>query len=687
MPRRHTQVIAVVVTAVLAVAVALLINLITNDAELAGWVKKQPWYSPKLLGLALVGVVVFGIVVTLWQQRRARTSEGVAFAAEDLKGKRLQLIARVSYDVKRLLNQSLYKVARIDLGLEDRPDAVQDLVTFLIQDTENERRPIPRGTRISTLFEEHAQGMLILGAPGSGKSTLLLELARDLLERSKQDDSGLIPVVFFLSSWAIRRTSLEEWLADQLNRFYGVPRKLAEHWVRSDQVLPLLDGLDEVAAEHREACVEAINVFRGEHGILPVAVCSRLADYDALTQRLQLPGAVVIQPLTQSEISEYVRLTGGPLAGLQKAVESDPLLWELLDTPLMLSIAMLAYQDSGNLPAWETGSIEQRRNSLLARYVNAMFRRPRANRKCTPEQSLHWLRWLASSMVRLNQSVFHLEELSEEWLPTRAQRVSALWGKRLFVGLVFGLVFGLVNWLGELLVYGLVFGLVRGLVAGLIFGLVVGLVFGLIGERRVVDTLRWSWQGARSGLVPGLVVGLVVGLVWGLEVGLLGGLAPGLFSGLNYGLAAGAIPVRATPNQGTWRSGRNGLLSMVVFGLVFGLVGRLVHGLLVGRIPVQGAGLRLGLLYGLLVGLEKGVWFFLTHWGIRLILKFNGHAPLRCVSFLDYAADRLFLRRVGGGYIFVHRILMEHFASLQESSTVAEQSAMPAEGAGTSRHP
>lgn len=31
--------------------------------------------------------------------------------------------------------------------------------------------------------------------------------------------------------------------------------------------------------------------------------------------------------------------------------------------------------------------------------------------------------------------------------------------------------------------------------------------------------------------------------------------------------------------------------------------------------------------------------------------------------FLDYAAERILLRKVGGGYIFVHRLLLEYFAS------------------------
>jgi hypothetical protein len=33
-------------------------------------------------------------------------------------------------------------------------------------------------------------------------------------------------------------------------------------------------------------------------------------------------------------------------------------------------------------------------------------------------------------------------------------------------------------------------------------------------------------------------------------------------------------------------------------------------------------------------------------------------------TFLDQCVDLIFLRRVGGGYIFVHRLLMEHFAEM-----------------------
>ena len=38
--------------------------------------------------------------------------------------------------------------------------------------------------------------------------------------------------------------------------------------------------------------------------------------------------------------------------------------------------------------------------------------------------------------------------------------------------------------------------------------------------------------------------------------------------------------------------------------------------------------------------------------------------------FLDYAAERLFLRKVGSGYLFVHRLLLEYFAAQYPSMTV-----------------
>jgi len=56
------------------------------------------------------------------------------------------------------------------------------------------------------------------------------------------------------------------------------------------------------------------------------------------------------------------------------------------------------------------------------------------------------------------------------------------------------------------------------------------------------------------------------------------------------------------------------------------------------------------------------------HLVVRLFLRKSGVAPLNCVAFLAQAKELLFLRQVGGGYIFVHRPLRDYFVSLSEPS-------------------
>jgi len=69
----------------------------------------------------------------------------------------------------------------------------------------------------------------------------------------------------------------------------------------------------------------------------------------------------------------------------------------------------------------------------------------------------------------------------------------------------------------------------------------------------------------------------------------------------------------------------------------------------------------LGLLGASAVGGASGVF---KHYTLRFILWLIGQLPWRLTSFLAYATDRIFLCKVGGGYIFIHRSLMEYFASL-----------------------
>jgi hypothetical protein len=52
-----------------------------------------------------------------------------------------------------------------------------------------------------------------------------------------------------------------------------------------------------------------------------------------------------------------------------------------------------------------------------------------------------------------------------------------------------------------------------------------------------------------------------------------------------------------------------------------------------------------------------------------LLLWFTKRIPRNYPRFLDYGAEHILLRKVGGGYIFVHRLLLEYFASLETTAT------------------
>ena len=221
-------------------------------------------------------------------------------------------------------------------------------------------------------------------------------------------------------------------------------------------------------------------------------------------------------------------------------------------------------------------------------------------------------------------------------------------------------------------------------------GAVLGAAVNLLARAGVAKALR---RGGTAGLGCGLVCsallgGLVLfgagtgfssttslGLPWfaWLAAALVGALAGTVFSGLQSRVVA----LKTVPNQGIRLSLRNAFVGGGLVGLAFGFAGA-AGGYALGRwVSSQaGVGPALGPLYGTLfgilaalaAGLYAGLWYggadVIYHWVLRLILSAKRLLPLRLSDFLDYAAEDLgFLQKVGGGYMFIHRYLLEHFAA------------------------
>jgi eukaryotic-like serine/threonine-protein kinase len=568
---------------------------------------------------------------------------------------------------------------------------------------------------------------------------MLLELARDLIERAQSlslssSEESPIPVVFNLSSWADDRKAIAEWMVEELNTRYQVPRNLGKTWVAEDAVLPLFDGLDEVAEAHRAGCVAAINQFREDHGFLPMVVCSRSADYEALKTRLQLQGAIVLQPLKAEQIDRYLTSLGTELDAARHALFSDPALLELAQTPLMLSILALAYRGVSAEMLAEAHSSDERRRRLFDAYTRSMLGR-RGDTPYPAEQTVRWLGRLARGMAAHGHTIFFIEGLQPDWLPN-SRRWLYIIMVRVAIGLILGVAFGLAGGVGAGfpigLGGGLAAGLERGLGAGLTFtatGLLIGvfagagggLLMGLLAvlfqhfypqttrqsspyadaERErwaggdsigVVETLSWSSGKAAKGLLIGLAGGLVSGFIGAAAGGLAQtpmtqaaivlavGLGVGMGGGLLGGLIGREVGMRTQPNQGIWRSARNAvrvgligaLAGALAVGGVFGLAGALAAKPELRLVTGVGIGTGIGAAFGIAFGIAGGMFFgglaCAQHLILRVLLSQKRFLPWNLAAFMDYGVERIFLRKVGGGYIFVHRLLLEYFAGLEETT-------------------
>jgi hypothetical protein len=596
---------------------------------------------------------------------------------------RAATLKRIREDwIDGVLNQSLYRVARIELGLATRDDVVESPLNAIVQVPDRAPVTIAPGTPMTEVFDGLGESLLILGAPGTGKTTVLLELAKGLIARAESDPKHPIPAVFNLSTWALKRKPLAIWLVSELNLRTGVPKKLAQRWIYQNKVIPLLDGLDEVDPAHRATCLDAINKFRDEHGLLPMAVCSRVADFEALGKKLRFRGAVTVQPLTNRQVEDYL-CRSNDLAPIRMALKADASLSDLLETPLMLWVAMLAYRHAP-VEMSKATTPEQRRSLLFENFVSAMFKRRAVPVRFSESLATRQLTWLASSLTRNKQTVFYLEDLDFDWFRTPIQRLLARAAVAVSCTVAAGVLLLLIIEviLGRLSGYGL------GLREAVPSWLSIGTIFGLIAvsvklkpKERVAFARRQLSTRVAAAVPSAALVGAAFGLGFLILLSMatesktyiqnaIGqaptvlvasafGLLAGLGSGMLQVLTADAPQTRMVANQGTYNSTVTAVLVTLLFAPLGGFLGWSLTG-----IPGM---LTLGPSLGISAGLLTGGLFSIKHFTLRVLVWGFGGGPLRYGVFLNESAARLLLYRVGGGYIFVHRMLLEYFVSLQQS--------------------
>lgn len=542
--------------------------------------------------------------------------------------------------------------------------------------------------------------------------------------------------------------------------------------------------MDEVELNNRASCVKAINSFIDTFGLPGLVVCSRLEEYIDIPVRLKLNAAICIQSLTHEQVYDYLSDAGSKLESLLNTLKSDESLLTLAQSPLMLNVMSLAYQDVEVSDDLIQNDIEIRKKNIFNAYIDKMLiRKGQSNKAYTPEKTIIWLSWLAQRMNENNQTIFLIENMQPNWLQNRLWKQLYMIGSRMFLGFIGGVVYeiaiisliirlsrGGIVWSDKLfyvVIFGLIFGLFCGLMYGLILGHIdfyrlelknktekqkesinrssktkilittaifsimggigigyigkiigaskIGLIFGLLfsitffvivyglntwsffqlGSKRnniandiqTIETLKWSWRKGIKGGLWGGCFGLLIAfgygfLFWyfmslsstrfviGFGYGFLMFLIGFLFGGLDTAI----VEAKSVPNQGVLLSLKNAILIGLTLGLSVGIIFSFNIGLGIGIL----FGLKLGIIVGAVSCIITMLWCggfdIVKHYFLRLILYLKGNIAFNYSHFLDESVKNILLQKVGGGYIFIHRLLLEHFADQNIKGSENEKS-------------
>jgi hypothetical protein len=561
---------------------------------------------------------------------------------------------------------------------------------------------------VEAFYKLPRRQLVVLGQPGAGKTVFALLLTLGLLARrnllSPRKLSEPVPVLLPVSTWNPNHEHLQTWLIRRINEEYPQLRNeerygpaAVERLVRSDRILPILDGLDEIAAPLRAVAVAATARAIGNK---PLVLTCRSIEYEgAVHQGGALGGAAVIE-------LEPVRLADA-IAYLQSGLVLETQRWRevvetlrrqpsapialALSSPLMVSLARIVYHAPATNPnELVDGSRFPSRDSiekyLLDRLIPATYATDpvvpvhggvNGNVRLRWDASLarRWLTFLATHLHQRQTRDFAWWEL-HQIIPTRVRRAC-------FVAIV---------GLGGVVISATAIGLTVGPLAGLVAGLTIGFActitaavavrFGVVPGQPVRLNVRWGRvggvrEGIRSvvsgGLAPGLVVGVVATLVMNGLAGLALGTAVALASGIAVGLVRWSLPADYATAVGPAAVLRADRLTVAAHAA--GLA--VVLAALIGAIFSLSRGPAIGLVLGAAGGVSLAIGFTLgTAWAwyqvSHLWLTIRGKTPLRLMRFLEDAHRRGVLRQAGAVYQFRHGRLQDRLAEASGIKGTAE---------------
>lgn len=544
-----------------------------------------------------------------------------------------------------------------------------------------------------------------------------------------------MPVLLSVAGWDTEATPrVQDWLAVRLAQDYpavcatGLGATAPVVLTENGQVLPVLDGLDELPPAARAAVITALN--RCLSSTDQLIVTARTVEYrhavdvagDVLTSAL----VVEPDPLDPLTVADHLRRClpprpapaweqilrslrdrdaplAGPIAALAENTATPLGLWLLRAVYITPRADPVTLLDPDRFP--DTATL---RAHLFDRLIPALIAtRPpsshpadlfRPRHRHDPAQMRRRLGYLAHHLAHPRNTDGSPRTRDLAWWHLAHTTAAVTRTTRLVLGLSTTLAITLTATVAHGLAVDLYDGLTSGLAYGLVFGLAAGLVVAhaarswsrqppgfadlRLRRHRRVSTPRQA-RGLLMGVVAGLVMTLAVSLQATLAEGLWAGVTTTLAVSLAWGLsdtitawAEAPTPTGLANTPIThWRADRTlNLVRAAAVGLTSGLSGGLAGGLAAAAANPTTFALAVGLTYGLTFCLAAGLatghhhaWMAYVITTVRL--SRTGRLPRKLMQFLDDAHRLGLLRTVGPIYQFRHAELQDHLATTPHQPT------------------
>ena len=331
------------------------------------------------------------------------------FYPQKLEPIRQKLLANVKKQIEYRLSHSLRSDNLINLLKHERPSQVISPWEMKVDFKDSDGSQQPEEVSIIEFFDRKdvSGNLLLLGEPGAGKTTTLLILAKELILRAEMEVNEPLPILLNLSSWKNNKKTLDYWMLTEMEDKYGVRFDIGQKLLKSNQLLPLLDSLDEVDSASQEKCVQSINHFQKVFHPKYFVVSCRKDEYEYLNTKLRLNTAIYLQPMTNEQIGKYLDSSGHIV--LWDDIKDDYELLNLAKTPFLLAIMSVTFSQISISEKEQLTSHKSRYKFLFDSYIQRMLGKGsedslKNNKLPSPEKTKYWLGWLAQKLYEQGSS-------------------------------------------------------------------------------------------------------------------------------------------------------------------------------------------------------------------------------------------------------------------------------------------